>query len=255
MFDSINNVDWNLLHQQKLTLLEFLDKQPHGSTEAEALMGIIHLLDALQDDATAAGRWTFPGEAGDASGPRVSPSLRCAKGPDPSKQKPLAPGTLRWHCRRCGVVESTTDDPVELVQTGAPLCGECDQDMDPCATDLQPVLDALSRCSFVLFKIAAGDPDALANSAEVVHSSAKLLVEYGEQDEWMSESVTPEEPAQGVESAKRYYVEDDEGHHHGPMDDYEEAACVADAVYGRIIVQEVDQLSASPEEDDAEEST
>ena len=52
---------------------------------------------------------------------------------------------------------------------------------------------------------------------------------------------------------KRYYVEDDEGHHHGPMDDYEEAGGVADAIHGRIIAQEVDRVAAPPEEDaDAE---
>lgn len=30
---------------------------------AEALWGIVHLLDALQDDAAKAGRWRFPGES------------------------------------------------------------------------------------------------------------------------------------------------------------------------------------------------
>ena len=49
--------------------------------------------------------------------------------------------------------------------------------------------------------------------------------------------------------SKRYYVEDDEGHHHGPLDEYEEAATVADAIHGRIIAQDVDRRSASPEED------
>ena len=252
MFESLDKVDWDLLHQQKVALLEMLDRQKDGSPEAEALSGIVNLLDALQDEAAAAGRWAFPGEAGEATGPRLSPPLRCAKGPSPSKRKPLAPGTLRWRCRRCGAVESTTDDPVELAQTGVPLCGECDQEMDPCETDLQPVLDALSRCAFVLFKIAAGDPQALGRAAEVAQASVTLLLPYGEEDEWMSEGVAPGELAHGAESPKRYYVEDDEGHHHGPLDDYDEAASVADAIHGRIIAQEVDQPSAPPEEENAE---
>jgi hypothetical protein len=37
------------------------------------------------------------------------------------------------------------------------------------------------------------------------------------------------------------------------MDDYEEAASVADTIHGRIIVQEVESPATSPEEDaDAE---
>jgi hypothetical protein len=114
MFESLHGVDWNLLHRQKLTLLALRQRQPEGSVEADALSGVIHLLDALQDDATACGRWSFPGE------------------PD----------------------ESTGHGPRVL---------------------------------------------------------------------------------------KRYYVEDDEGHHHGPMDDYDEAASVADAIHGRIISQEAEQ--------------
>jgi hypothetical protein len=62
MFDSLNNVDWNLLHQQKLTLLEMLKRQRDGSSEAEVLSGIINLLDTLQDEAADAGIWAFPGE-------------------------------------------------------------------------------------------------------------------------------------------------------------------------------------------------
>ena len=252
MFDSLNKVDWDLLHQQKLVLLTMLEHACDGSSEAEALAGIINLLDALQDEAAAAGRWAFPGEAGEATGPRLSPPLRCAHGPTPSKRKPLTPGTLRWRCRRCGAAESTTDDPVELAQTGVPLCGACDQEMDPCETDLQPVLDALSRCAFVLFKIAAGDPQALGRAAEVAQAGVRLLRPYGEEDEWMSDGVAPEELAHGAEPPKQYYVEDDEGHHHGPMDDYEEAASVADAIQGRIIVQEEGRRCASPGEENVE---
>ena len=62
MFDSLNQVDWDLLHQQKLVLLAIRRKEPEGSPEAEALSGIIHLLDALQDDAVSDGRWAFPDE-------------------------------------------------------------------------------------------------------------------------------------------------------------------------------------------------
>ena len=62
MFRSLDKVDWDLLHQQKLVLLAMRKQHRHGSPEAGALSGIIHLLDALQDDAVAGGRWTFPGE-------------------------------------------------------------------------------------------------------------------------------------------------------------------------------------------------
>ncbi len=126
MFNSLDRVDWDLLHQQKLALLRVLDGMGRDAPAAEALWGIVHLLDALQDDAAEAGRWTFPGE---------------------SQQSP---------------------------------------------TNI-------------------------------------------------------EAPA-----AKRYYVEDDEGHHHGPMDDYEEAASVADAIHGRIIAQEVDPPAGFPEEEETD---
>lgn len=123
MFNALDRVDWELLHQQKLALLGVLDGMGRDTATAEALWGIVHLLDALQDDAAEAGRWTFPAE---------SPVVAAAESP----------------------------------------------------------------------------------------------------------------------TAKRYYVEDDEGRHHGPMDDYEEAASVADAIHGRIIVQETEQSPApSPDED------
>ena len=67
MFESLNGVDWDLLHRQKLTLLKLRQRQPEGSDEADALSGVIHLLDALQDDATAIGCWTFPGESDNSS--------------------------------------------------------------------------------------------------------------------------------------------------------------------------------------------
>jgi hypothetical protein len=63
MFNSLDNVDWDLLHRQKLALLRMLDGMDRDTPTAEALWGIVHLLDALQDDAAEAGRWTFPGES------------------------------------------------------------------------------------------------------------------------------------------------------------------------------------------------
>jgi hypothetical protein len=62
MFNSSSKVDWELLHQQKIMLLAIRNRQRDGSAEFRALSGIIHLLDALQDDAAAEGLWTFPGE-------------------------------------------------------------------------------------------------------------------------------------------------------------------------------------------------
>ena len=62
MFESLDQVDWELLHRQKLVLLNVLDNMDRNSSVAEALWGLVHLVDALQDDAAADGRWTFPGE-------------------------------------------------------------------------------------------------------------------------------------------------------------------------------------------------
>ena len=62
MFESLDKVDWDLLHQQKLVLLAMRKQNRGKSPEANALSGIIHLLDALQDDAAADGRWAFPNE-------------------------------------------------------------------------------------------------------------------------------------------------------------------------------------------------
>lgn len=61
MFGSLNRVDWDLLHKQKAVLVEQLSGDRFEPSAAEALWGIVHLLDALQDDA-AAGRWVFPGD-------------------------------------------------------------------------------------------------------------------------------------------------------------------------------------------------
>ena len=64
MSQALVNVDWDLLHEQKLTMLTIRARQRDGSPEAGALSGIIHLLDALQDEAVEQGRWRFP-ETGD----------------------------------------------------------------------------------------------------------------------------------------------------------------------------------------------
>jgi hypothetical protein len=124
MFHSLDGVDWELLHKQKLVLLTVLDSMDRDTPVAEALWGLAHLLDALQDDAAEAGRWAFP------------------------------------------------EEPVAAAATEPPR-------------------------------------------------------------------------------PKRYYVEDDEGHHYGPLDDYEGAASVADAIHGRIIAQDGDRPSPAAEEDSA----
>jgi hypothetical protein len=62
MFNSLDRVDWELLHRQKLVLLNVLDGMDRNSSVGEALWGLMHLLDALQDDAAATGRRTFPNE-------------------------------------------------------------------------------------------------------------------------------------------------------------------------------------------------
>ena len=60
--EALKKIDWSLLHRQKLTLLAMRDRQRRDSPEAEALAGIIHLLDALQDEAADGGLWSFPNE-------------------------------------------------------------------------------------------------------------------------------------------------------------------------------------------------
>ena len=62
MFKSLNRVDWDLLHEQKQVLVTMRATLPRESREYEALSGVIHLLDALQDDAVADGLWTFPNQ-------------------------------------------------------------------------------------------------------------------------------------------------------------------------------------------------
>lgn len=62
MFPCLDRVDWDLLHRQKLVLLTCLSTKHVHANDEESLRGIVHLLDALQDDAEAACVWTFPGE-------------------------------------------------------------------------------------------------------------------------------------------------------------------------------------------------
>ncbi len=65
MFEKLN-IDWDLLHRQKLALVA-LQLRSTGTgnmklvrNEREAIEGIVNLLDALQDEAAAAGLWPFP---------------------------------------------------------------------------------------------------------------------------------------------------------------------------------------------------
>ena len=48
---ALRNIDWDLLSQQKLTLLRLLDTVLEADQQYEDLEGIINLLDALQDSA------------------------------------------------------------------------------------------------------------------------------------------------------------------------------------------------------------
>ena|GEM_PF-2723520 len=60
MFEKLN-IDWDLLHRQKLALFALLSRSTRTSrvkltrSEREAIEGIVNLLDALQDDAVAGG--------------------------------------------------------------------------------------------------------------------------------------------------------------------------------------------------------
>lgn len=65
MSKALENVDWDLLLRQKLTLLAIRGRHQCGSAEFEDLSGIVHLLDAMQDEAVADGRWRFPNEKED----------------------------------------------------------------------------------------------------------------------------------------------------------------------------------------------
>jgi len=60
MSKALMNMDWDLLNEQKLVLLRLRTRLSLESPEGQALSGMIHLLDALQDEAVKQGRWTFP---------------------------------------------------------------------------------------------------------------------------------------------------------------------------------------------------
>jgi hypothetical protein len=62
MSQAVDHIDWHLLHRQKLVLLGIRNRFPQKSPEHDALSGVIHLLDALQDDAVETGRWAYPGD-------------------------------------------------------------------------------------------------------------------------------------------------------------------------------------------------
>ena len=70
MFEKLN-IDWDLLHQQKLALVALQVRSTRTGrvkltrNEQEVIEGIINLLDALQDDAVAAGLWAFPEQEGE----------------------------------------------------------------------------------------------------------------------------------------------------------------------------------------------
>jgi len=61
----IENVDLDLAYQQKLALIDLLelvsgDEEGFGSDMAEALEGVIGLLDAVGDVAERDGTWQYP---------------------------------------------------------------------------------------------------------------------------------------------------------------------------------------------------
>lgn len=55
-----SKIDWALLRKQKLTLLEIIDQVEADCRweRAEDLTGILHLIDAIQDDAVDSGEFT-----------------------------------------------------------------------------------------------------------------------------------------------------------------------------------------------------
>lgn len=61
---TIGLIDWELLRQQKETLVDVISQYRLSKTQ-EKLTGILHLLDAIQDDAESAGLWTNPANSSD----------------------------------------------------------------------------------------------------------------------------------------------------------------------------------------------
>lgn len=60
MFESLEGIDWDLIEQQKVALQALSESQSQES--AEAISGIVDFLDALLDDAAAAGHCGPPAE-------------------------------------------------------------------------------------------------------------------------------------------------------------------------------------------------
>ncbi len=85
MFEKLN-IDWDLLHRHKLALFALLSRSTRTGrvtltrSEQDAIEGIVNLLDALQDDAVAAGLWAFS-----VRHPGVSLVRRKAPGTDQSR--------------------------------------------------------------------------------------------------------------------------------------------------------------------------
>ena len=56
-------VDWELLHKQKFILIDAMGQYRGNSRIHQGILGVLNLLDALQDDAESAGLWTDPANA------------------------------------------------------------------------------------------------------------------------------------------------------------------------------------------------
>jgi hypothetical protein len=56
----VDGIDWDLLNQQKKTLLNVID--PQKGMNLNAISGIISMIDAMQDKAEEKGLWKFPEE-------------------------------------------------------------------------------------------------------------------------------------------------------------------------------------------------
>jgi len=61
------DIDWGMLHKQKLKLLALLlEYRAPTEEEASLLDGLLHLIDYIQDEAEKEGIWRFPQEKEDA---------------------------------------------------------------------------------------------------------------------------------------------------------------------------------------------
>lgn len=57
----IRGIDWNLLHEQKRELLKIVSIQEEMIGTKTKIMGLVHLIDSLQDTASKLKIWEFPG--------------------------------------------------------------------------------------------------------------------------------------------------------------------------------------------------